>query len=239
MIGCEEVTAAVILAGGGNRRFGALKSFINIEGMPLIARSLALLKELFHEVFISTNDPESYFHLVGYPGAPLIGDVLPSRGPMSGIYSALINAKGPGVFVVACDMPFLNKKVMTFILERRLRHCRECGPCDAAVPVFNNWPQPLSGVYSRTLLPYLEEWIVHEKTSLIRFLHEVNTYFINESDMRTIDPGGRSFMNINTIEDYEATMHMMGRQYETVENTEAGIDHRGTETLGNILGIKK
>ena len=196
---CEEITAAVILAGGRNMRFGTLKSFINIEGRPIIARNLELLKELFHEVFISTNLPEPYFHL----GAPLIGDVLPSRGPMSGIYSALINAKGPGVFVVACDMPFLNKKAVTFILERRLSHCKESGPCDAAVPVFNNRPQPLSGIYSRTLLPYLEEGIVHEKTALIRFLHEVNTYFIKEPDMRTIDPGGRSFMNINTVEDYE------------------------------------
>jgi len=196
---CEEVTAAVILAGGGNRRFGTLKSFINIEGRPLIARNLELLKELFPEVFISTNLPEPYFYL----GAPLIGDVLPSRGPMSGIYSALINAKGPGVFVVACDMPFLNKKAVTFVLEQRLRHCKEFGTCDAAVPVFNDRPQPLLGVYSRTLVPYLEEGIVHEKTALIRFLHEVNTYFIKEPDMRTIDPGGRSFMNINTVEDYE------------------------------------
>ena len=208
MIDCEEITAAVILAGGGSRRFGALKSFINIEGMPIIARNLALLRELFNEVFISTNLPEPYSCL----GAPLIGDVLPSRGPMSGIYSALINAKGPGIFVVACDMPFLNKQAMTFILEGRLRHCRECGPCDAVVPVFNNWPQPLSGVYSRTLLPYLEEAVVHEKTSLTRFLHEVNTYFISESDMREIDPGGRSFMNINTIEDYKAVKYMKGLQ---------------------------
>ena len=204
MTGCEEVTTAVILAGGENRRFGALKSFINIEGLPIIAKNLALLRELFHEVFISTNLPEPYSCL----GAPLIGDVLPSKGPMSGIYSALINAKGPGVFVVACDMPFLNSKVMTFILERRLRRCGESGPCDAAVPVFNNRPQPLSGVYSRTLLPYLEEAIMHEKTSLIPFLREVNTYFINESDMRTIDPGGRSFVNINTVEDYEAIKKM-------------------------------
>ncbi len=199
MIGCDEVTAAVVLAGGRNRRFGALKSFINIEGVSIIAKNLALLRELFHEVFISTNLPEPYSHL----GAPLIGDVLPSRGPMSGIHSALLNAKGPGVFVAACDMPFLNKEVIMFILERRLRHCRECGPCDAVVPVFNDWPQPLSGIYSRTLLPYLEEGIVHEKTSLIRFLGDVDTFFINEPEIRTIDPWGRSFMNINTIEDYK------------------------------------
>ena len=49
---------------------------------------------------------------------------------------------------------------------------------------------------------------MHEKTSLIPFLREVNTYFINESDMRTIDPEGRSFVNINTVEDYEAIKKM-------------------------------
>ncbi|MBF0505505.1 MAG: molybdenum cofactor guanylyltransferase [Nitrospirae bacterium] len=201
---CEEVSAAVVLAGGRNRRFPELKSFINIEGTPIIAGNLRLLKELFREVFISTNDPGPYFELAGHFGATLVGDVLASRGPMSGIYSALINAKGPGVFVVACDMPFLNREVITFIRQRRLRYCGEYGPCDAVVPVFNNKPQPLSGIYSQTLLPVLEDAVMHEKTSMVRFLRDVRTYFIDEPDIREIDPEGRSFVNINTVEDYEA-----------------------------------
>jgi molybdopterin-guanine dinucleotide biosynthesis protein A len=201
---CEEVTAAVVLAGGWNRRFGALKSFINIEGTPIIARDIALLRELFDELFISSNDPEPYFNLVGLNGAVLVGDVLASRGPMSGIYSALINAKGPGIFVVACDMPFLNAGVITFIRKRHLDYCREHGPCDAVVPVFNRQPQPLLGIYSRTLLPYMEDCIVNDKTSMVPFLREVRTCFINESDLRAIDPEGRSFININTEGDYEA-----------------------------------
>ncbi len=204
---CEDVSAAVVLAGGRNSRFPELKSFINIEGSPIIARNLALLRELFRKVFVSTNDPGPYFKLAGHFGATLLGDVLASRGPMSGIYSALINAKGPGVFVVACDMPFLNKEVITFIRERRLCYCGEYGPCDAVVPVFNNRPQPLAGIYSRTLLPVLEEAVMHEKTSMVRFLHEVRTYFINEPDMRTIDPDGRSFVNINTMEDYKTMIN--------------------------------
>jgi molybdopterin-guanine dinucleotide biosynthesis protein A len=157
---------------------------------------------------------------------------------MSGIYSALINAKGPGIFVVACDMPFLNAGVINFIRERHLGHCRECGPCDAVVPVFNNEPQPLLGIYSRTLLPYMEEGIVHDKTSMIPFLCEVRTHFINESDIRLLDPEGRSFININTEKDYEAVKHLLGRQHEAAENNGSGINHRGTETLRNTLGIK-
>jgi len=204
----REITSAVILAGGGNRRFGVLKSFISIEGAPVITKSLKLFRKLFHEVFISTNDPEPYFHLAECSGVTLIGDVLTSLGPMSGIYTALINARGPGVFAVACDMPFLNANVITFIREQHLRHCLECGPCDAVVPVFNNEPQPLSAIYSRTLLPYLQDAIVNDKTSMIPFLRGVNTYFIDESDLRLIDPDGRSFININTTEDYEAAKHL-------------------------------
>ena len=203
MSGCEEVSSAVILAGGDNRRFGALKSFINIEGTPLIARNLALFAGLFDEVFINTNDPEPYFRLDSCRVATLIGDVLPSRGPMSGIYSALLNAKGQSIFVAACDMPFLNEEMITFIRQRHLRCCRERGKYDAVVPVFNNEPQPLLGIYSRTLLNFLEDGIVNDKTAMIRFLNSVRTCFIDESDVRKIDPSGRSFMNINTVEEYE------------------------------------
>ncbi|MBF0557195.1 MAG: molybdenum cofactor guanylyltransferase [Nitrospirae bacterium] len=204
MSGCGEITAAVILAGGVNRRFGAPKSFIDIEGTPIIKRSLSLLKELFDEVFISTNDPEQYFHLADCAGVPLIGDVFSSLGPMSGIYSALINSRGPGIFAVACDMPFLRQDVIRFICKEHLRYSRECGPCDATVPVFNNEPQPLSAVYSRTLLPHLENALINCKTAMTPFLRGVKTFFIDEADLRVIDPEGRSFTNINTAGDYEA-----------------------------------
>lgn len=236
MSGCGDITAAVILAGGGNRRFGTPKSFIDMGGAPIITRSLALLRKLFLEVFISTNDPEPYFHLAGCSGAPLIGDVLPSLGPMSGIYTALINAKGPGVFAAACDMPFLDGDMIGFIHERHLHHCRECGPCEATVPVFGNEPQPLSAIYSRTLLPHIEDAIIAGRTSLIPFLRGVNTFFIPEAEVRGIDPEGRSFTNINTVEDYEAARRLHGLKHETAENTGKGINYSGTETPGNTLG---
>jgi molybdopterin-guanine dinucleotide biosynthesis protein A len=182
----------VILAGGQNTRFPTLKAFINIEGSPIIERNLKLLKELFDEVLISTNMPERYFYL----GAPLIGDVLSSEGPMSGIYSALLNAKSDCVFVTACDMPFIKKELISLIRER-------CGGADAVIPVYNNEPQPLFGVYCKTALPYIEEGIINKKTTLKRFLDNIKTAYIGEADIRKIDPEGMSFVNINTLEDYE------------------------------------
>jgi molybdopterin-guanine dinucleotide biosynthesis protein A len=40
-----------------------------------------------------------------------------------------------------------------------------------------------------------------------RLLSEINTNFIGESDIITIDPDGRSFVNINTMEDYKKAVN--------------------------------
>ncbi|MEW6740755.1 MAG: molybdenum cofactor guanylyltransferase [Nitrospirota bacterium] len=184
----------VVLAGGKNLRFPTLKSFIKIDNSTIIEKNLALLGDIFDEVFISTNMPEKYFYL----GVPLIGDVLPSRGPMSGIYSSLINAKSDCIFVIACDMPFVEMDVVSFICKKHSPFCP-----DATIPIYNGQPQPLLGVYCKTALPYLEDCVLSEKTSMRRLLSEINTNFIGESDIMTIDPDGRSFVNINTMEDYE------------------------------------
>jgi molybdopterin-guanine dinucleotide biosynthesis protein A len=204
--------AGVILAGGKNRRFPTLKAFINIEGSPIIERNLRLLKGIFDEVFISTNMPEMYFYL----SMPLIGDVLPSRGPMSGIYSSLINAKSDCIFVIACDMPFVETDVVSFICKKHIEVFKgglhkgdlKSPLCvDATIPVYNGEPQPLLGVYCKTALTYLENRVLNEKTSMRRLLSEINTHFIGESDIMTVDPDGRSFVNINTMEDYERIAH--------------------------------
>lgn len=192
-----ERISGVILAGGKNLRFPFLKGFIKLGKSTIIEKNLSLLKELFDEVFISANIPDVYFYL----GAPIIGDVLPSLGPMSGIYSALINTKSECAFVIACDMPFAKDDLILFICKKHDEISRSKS-VDATIPIYNGEPQPLFGVYCKKVLPYFECCVLNDKTSMRRLLNEINVYFIDESDIMTIDPDGRSFVNINTIEDY-------------------------------------
>jgi molybdopterin-guanine dinucleotide biosynthesis protein A len=188
----------VILAGGQNTRFPIQKGFISIKGIAIIDRNLALMKSLFRDVLVSTNTPEAYFSL----GTPLVGDMLPSRGPMAGIYTSLINSRDPSIFVSACDMPFLDASVIRLV-------CKKYGEqsngdhIDAVIPVFDNKPQPLLGVYCNTVLPALEEGILNDKVSLRQFLKEIRVCFVDEADVRLVDPRGKSFVNINTVDDYE------------------------------------
>jgi molybdopterin-guanine dinucleotide biosynthesis protein A len=115
-----------------------------------------------------------------------------------------MNAKGDSIFVIACDMPFVRKDIISFICER---HNQAIGQAvkisDATIPLYKGEPQPLLGVYCKTIIPYLEDGILNDKTSMKKLLHEIKTNFIDESDIMTVDPDGRSFVNINTMEDYE------------------------------------
>jgi molybdopterin-guanine dinucleotide biosynthesis protein A len=186
---------AAILAGGESTRFGSPKAFVPIGGEPLVVRTLRTLRDMFSSVVISTNDPDPYFPL----GARMIGDVLPSRGPLAGIHAALMNCPADAIFVCACDMPFIDPKIIALICDRH----RQSSGSDATIPVFEGAPQPLFGVYCKTTLGLLEQAVREDKVALKRFLAEVRTTYVGEPDIRSLDPLGRTFMNINTPADLE------------------------------------
>jgi molybdopterin-guanine dinucleotide biosynthesis protein A len=74
---------------------------------------------------------------------------------------------------------------------------------DAAIPLYDQRPQPLLGIYSRRTADKMEQCIKTGKRSLRDFLKVINVCYIKESMVRSIDPEGRSFININTYEDYQ------------------------------------
>lgn len=184
---------ALILAGGENKRIPVIKSFLTLKNKKIIENNLQELKKVFKKVYISTNNPELYFYL----GSIMIGDVLNIRGPMTGIYSALINIESPYLFVTACDMPYINVILIKCIADKVNRRY------DAIIPMYENKPQPLLGVYSKKIANKMEISIIKGSRSLRDFLNGIVVYYIDENDVRKIDPYGRSFVNINTVEDYK------------------------------------
>jgi len=182
---------SVMLAGGENKRFPYLKGFIEAGGRRIIESNIEILTSVTDSIVISTNTPEHYFYL----GVPLIGDIITSAGPMSGIYSALYSTKSDAVFVSACDMPFLNKALIEYIITNADK--------EATVPVYNGKAEPLFGVYSSALLQTMENMIEHGRTSMYHMLDEVDVKYIDEDEIRGIDPEGLSFININTIDDFD------------------------------------
>jgi len=184
---------AIILAGGENKRFPVIKGFLEISGKRIIETNIELLKGIFDRVIISTNNPELYFYL----GVLMVGDVVEYRGPMTGILSGLTIPEVSEVFVTACDMPFINAELIKYIVDKWEKEY------DALIPIFDDKPQPLLGIYSKRIAKSMEQSIINGERSLREFLRGINVFYINEEEVRNIDPESRSFININTIEDFQ------------------------------------
>lgn len=188
---------ALILAGGENKRLPVTKGFLEINSKKIIESNVEVLKGLFDVVIISTNNPELYFYL----GVPMVGDMIKHGGPMTGILSALSIPGVSELFVTACDMPFIKTEVIRYIVNKWVEGY------DAVIPVFDNKPQPLLGIYSKRITRNMEQSIKNGERSLRRFLHKIDVLYIDEKDIKAIDPEGRSFVNINTIDDYMLFAH--------------------------------
>jgi molybdenum cofactor guanylyltransferase len=184
---------ALILAGGENKRIPVTKGFLKLNGRTIIESNIELLKGIFDRVIVSTNVPELYFSL----GVSLVGDVSDARGPMTGIFSALIGQEVSEVFVTACDMPFINGILIKYMIDRWNSNW------DAMVPIFESKPQPLHGIYAKKLVDKMEDSIASGNRSLREFLKKANVLYIGEEEVGSIDKEGRSFVNINTLEDFQ------------------------------------
>ena len=180
----------VILAGGENKRMPVLKAFIEVEGEKIIERNLKIMKQLFKETFIVTNQPELYIYLK----TPLLGDVYDIRGPMTGIFTSLLNSSNKWVFVSACDMPFINGELIKYMASKRDNY-------DAVVPMQKNKIEPLFAFYSKQLMPSMEKAIFSNKTGSKDFLRDKRVKYIFNREIKGIDAKAMSFINLNTLKD--------------------------------------
>jgi len=182
---------ALILAGGENRRFLSHKALTEVRGKRIIETTIELFKKYFKTIHISTNTPEIFFYL----GLPMIGDLMKQKGPLTGVYSSLASIGEGELFVAACDMPFIQAGVLELIL-------RKFAGQQAVIPVFEGRPQPLLGIYSASAQDTMKEHLMQNRLSMRDLLQNIDTALVPEEEIRAADPEGKTFININTLEEY-------------------------------------
>ncbi|MBN2123644.1 MAG: molybdenum cofactor guanylyltransferase [Deltaproteobacteria bacterium] len=189
----------VILAGGKSRRYGTNKALVEFDGAPLIAKVCDRLQSVFPRILLVTNTPEEYAFL----HFPMVGDRIKGLGPIGGIYSGLCALTDSAGFFVACDMPFLNRDLI-----RHMVH--EAGESDAVVPKIDWMIEPLHALYTKKCIPAIEAAIHSGKYQTLRFLGRVRVLYMEENELRGLDPELRSFTNVNSPEDLRRLMDQRG-----------------------------
>jgi FdhD protein len=189
--GLIPATSGVILAGGESRRMGSDKSLLPLDGERFIERSFQLMASLFEEVLIVTNSPELYADIP----CRKVPDIYRGKGALAGIHAGLYHASQPRIFVVACDMPYLEPALIRYL-------CHENPAADVHIPRNSCGLEPLQARYRKSCLPAMETVLTNPGPRIIDFFPAVAVTELPSEIWQRFDPQGRSFHNINTPQDY-------------------------------------
>jgi molybdopterin-guanine dinucleotide biosynthesis protein A len=182
----------VINAGGKSTRMGTDKALLEIAGRTMIERIVEQTAGLGEPIII-TNTPERYAHL----GLPTFADVLPGKGALGGLYTAIQAAAQPYALVLACDMPFVNRPLLEYMISLAPNF-------EAVVPRLNGEAEPFRALYSKACLDPIRRALDAGKMRVISFFPDMNLRWLEEDEIRQFDPELLTFMNCNTPEELEA-----------------------------------
>ena len=191
----KEDATAVILTGGKSSRMGQSKALLLFDGEPLIVHMVRRLGRLFAETVVVAAPEQELPSLA----ATLVRDDVAHQGPVGGIYYGLKAASREICFVTSCDAPFLNLRLISYLMSQISDH-------DVVVPFAQDRFQPLHAVYRKRVAPLLKEQLERGELRPIFLYEKVRTRKIAEEEIRRFDPEGLSFLNMNTPENYEEAL---------------------------------
>lgn len=196
-----RVVSAIILAGGKSQRLGMDKALLELEGRPLIERVLSRLRRLSDDLIIVAKDTTPYARL----NARLVSDIYPAQGPLIGLHAGLRAAHHPLALAVACDMPFLDLRLLRYMIVLGRGY-------DIVVPRIGGYLEPLHALYrAESCLPAIEQALDEGRFRVISFFSHMRVRYVEEQEVNLFDPEHLSFLNINTPEDWRRLQELLSR----------------------------
>ena len=188
---------ALILMGGKNSRMnGNVKGILKIKNSTFLEKIQETLND-FSSIYLSINDKFSKEQKQNFEnmGFKIIEDIYKEIGPLGGIYSSLLNCKEEYLFITACDMPFITKNSIEVL-------CNKVDKNTDGVVFYdkNNKLYPLGAIYSKNVLPIIEEMIEKKYYKLSYLIEKSNFVKIN---IEKTDIPLKVLSNINTLQEYD------------------------------------
>lgn len=181
----------IILAGGESKRMGRDKTILQYKGQSLVERMVQTLLPFCKNILISSNT-----QLHAGLGYELVPDIIPSKGPIGGIYSCLKSTPCLYNMVLPADVPLVSAGLICFLIENA--HPQKI----SAIVTPSGFVEPLCAIYPTTILPELENFIQTGNNKLIDFLHAENYHAVQLSESDSFYHP-KLLVNINTPDEFE------------------------------------
>jgi molybdopterin-guanine dinucleotide biosynthesis protein A len=188
-----------VLAGGKSARMGVEKAALRIGDETLLARIVRRLRLALREVSI-IGPP----HLVALaPGGAVIPDEAPGIGPLGGLSTALAHAPSQRIFLMGCDMPFVEPS----LVGAMARYAARYPGSDVVALRTPRGLEPLHAVYAQTCASAVRERLAAtDGKSLSALLERLSVKELPANVVARYDPSGRSTFNANSPEDWREAL---------------------------------
>ncbi len=194
--------ASIGLAGGKNLRLGRNKALETVGGKSLIERVIERLMPLSNQILIVTSQEQ--LDLPATCNAEILVDLYPGKGPLGGIYTGLLASQSSHSIVVACDMPFLNTGLLSYMIELS-------SDFDAVVPrLGERMVEPLHAIYSKSCLESIRTQLELEQLGVNSLLKRVRVRYVERAECQRLDSQLLSFFNINCQSDLDQASVLAG-----------------------------
>jgi len=151
-----------ILAGGKSSRMGQNKALLNLNGKSFIHSIASVLRQVFRDVIIISDHAEPCRSL----GLPVYPDIIKNCGPLSGVHSAFVHSSAPEIFVTSCDIPFISKELVEYIVDFDSK-------ADVSIPFMNGKLHPLCALYTWKCFSFVEKNLKNKRFRLMDILKDL------------------------------------------------------------------
>lgn len=200
--------SALINAGGSSTRMGTPKALLPMppDERPLLAHVVATAAAVVDgPIYVIANHPPVQEAARRLPNVTVLSDKEQGKGPLAGLAAGL--ALVPGwTLALACDMPLLQVPLLRLLadLSGAQTEAGQDVAWDAIVPVVDGRAETLCAAYHRRCLPFIQSMLIEDNLRIRDLFGQVRVRYIEEDELRQVDPALQSFTNANTPQEWAA-----------------------------------
>ena len=186
-------------------RLGRVKALERVNTQSLLERTIDCLSTVSQALFVITSQEQFRLITAARLKGKVIVDIYPGKGVLGGIYTGLASADSFYSLVVGCDMPFLNRDLLCYLIDLAPNF-------DVVVPRIDDMLEPLHAVYSRDCLAPIKELIDKDRLGVSQLFNLVKIRYVGKDEIAKFDPRCSSFFNINTLDDLRKAKDLIGQK---------------------------
>ncbi len=172
---------------------GRDKALMDLAGVSLVERASRLVESVAGMPTV-IGAPERFRAL----RLRAIADDSPGAGPLGAIATALRVSSASWNLIVACDLPYLTKDWLAYIIERAVK-----SEADAVVPMNERGAEPLCAMYHKRSEAPIRKALARGTRKITDGLSGVRVENIERAEWKAFDSEGYLFKNMNSPADYE------------------------------------